>query len=89
MPSGFFGRVLWVDLTEGKAEEAALPPEVYRETLGGHGLGVRLLLEHMPPGADPLGPDNILGFFPGLLTGVGVPFSGRFMVVGRSPLTGG
>ncbi len=89
MPGGFFGRVLWMDLTEGKAEEMTLPPEVYREHLGGHGLGVRLLLEHLRPQVDPLGPDNILGIFPGLLTGTGIPFSGRFMVVGKSPLTGG
>jgi len=43
----------------------------------------------MPAGADPLGPDNILGLLPGLLTGSGAPFSGRFMVVALSPLTGG
>ncbi|MBC7223555.1 MAG: aldehyde ferredoxin oxidoreductase family protein, partial [Anaerolineae bacterium] len=89
MAGGFFGRVLWVDLTGGRVEEMPLPPQVYREHLGGHGLGVRLLLERMRPGADPLGPENVLGFFPGLLTGTGVPFSGRFMVVGKSPLTGG
>ncbi|MBN1318041.1 MAG: hypothetical protein JXA42_21340, partial [Anaerolineales bacterium] len=40
------------------------------------------------PGCDPLGPGNILGFTPGLLTGSGAPFSGRYMVCGKSPLTG-
>jgi aldehyde:ferredoxin oxidoreductase len=43
----------------------------------------------MPAGADPLGPDNLLGFVNGLLTGSGALFSGRWLVTGKSPLTGG
>ena len=39
--------------------------------------------------ANPLGPENILGFLSGLLTGTGSLFTGRWMVVGKSPLTGG
>ena len=34
-------------------------------------------------------PENILGFMSGLLTGSGSLFTGRWMVVGKSPLTGG
>jgi aldehyde:ferredoxin oxidoreductase len=86
---GFFGEMLLVDLSRGTVEEEPLDPATYRDYLGGYGLGVRVLYERMPPGADPLGAENILGFTPGLLTGTGVPFSGRFMVVGKSPLTGG
>jgi aldehyde:ferredoxin oxidoreductase len=86
---GFFGKILFVDLSQGTIEEEPLEPTVYQDYLGGYGLGVQVLYERMPPGADPLGPENILGFTPGLLTGTGVPFSGRFMVVGKSPLTGG
>jgi aldehyde:ferredoxin oxidoreductase len=37
---------------------------------------------------DPLGPDNILGFTTGILTGTLTPFSGSCTVVGKSPLTG-
>jgi aldehyde:ferredoxin oxidoreductase len=44
---------------------------------------------HIPPGADPLGPDNLLGFVTGILTGTGALFGGRWMVTGKSPLTGG
>ena len=88
MPSGYWGRVLHVDLTRGRVETQALPDAAYRHYLGGYGLGVHVLLERVPPGADPLGPDNVLGFLPGLLTGSGAPFSGRWMAVARSPLTG-
>jgi len=64
------------------------PEEIYRRYLGGYGLGVHYLNELIPSQADPLGPENLLAFLPGLLTGSGAPFSGRFMVAARSPLTG-
>src|SRR3972149_3010458 len=89
MPNGFWGKALFVDLTTGECRIEAIPEESFRRTLGGCGLGAQNLLERLEPGADPLGPGNVLGFLPGLLTGTGAPFSGRFMVVGRSPLTGG
>ncbi len=88
MPNGYWGRVLQVDLTRGRLEVEGLPEAVYRRFLGGYGLGVHLLLERIPPGAAPLGPENVLGFLPGLLTGSGAPFSGRWMAAARSPLTG-
>lgn len=84
----YTGKVLWVDLTHGTFLEESLPDEIYRKYLGGIGLGAALLYREMPPGADPLGPDNILGFLPGLLTGAGSFFTGRWMAVGKSPLTG-
>lgn len=89
MPKGYMGKVLWIDLSHRTVREESLEEAVYREVFGGYGLGVRLLYERMKPGVDPLGPENILGFVPGLLTGTGSPFSGRFSVVCKSPLTGG
>lgn len=88
MPNGYWGKVLFVNLSTEQIEAEMLPEAVYRQYLGGYGLGVHVLYERMPTGADPLGPENIIGFLPGLLTGSGAPFSGRFMVVARSPLTG-
>lgn len=89
MSGGFFGTVLLVDLSQGTMQTVRLPDSLYKDVLGGYGLGVKLLLDWMPANADSLGADNILGFVPGLLTGSGVLFGGRFMVVGKSPLTGG
>jgi aldehyde:ferredoxin oxidoreductase len=89
MPNGYWGRILSVDLSTGRIEVETLPDEIYRQYVGGYGLGARLLYERIPAHADPLGPDNVLGFFPGLLTGSNAPFSGRFMVAAKSPLTGG
>jgi aldehyde:ferredoxin oxidoreductase len=89
MTNGVTGKILWVNLTDGKIEVEKPDEDTYRCTLGGVGLGVHYLFQHIPPGADPLGPDNLLAFIPGLLTGSGAQFSGRFMVMARSPLTGG
>ncbi|HEY3369009.1 MAG TPA: aldehyde ferredoxin oxidoreductase family protein [Symbiobacteriaceae bacterium] len=89
MPKGIMGKILWADLTSRTVREEALDEPVYRQFLGGYGLGVKVLYDRMAPGVDPLSPENILGFVPGILTGTGTPFSGRFSVVCKSPLTGG
>ena len=85
--SGYMGKVLWVDLDSGSFWEEAIPEKIYREYLSGLGLAAHLLYEHIPAGADPLGPENILGLVSGLLTGTPSLFSGRWMAVGKSPLT--
>jgi len=88
MNRGYMGKILWVDLSQGKCEEEVLPEEVYERFLSGMGLAAYILYKNIPPKTDPLGPNNILGFVPGLLTGTGSLFTGRWMVVGKSPLTG-
>lgn len=85
----YAGKILFVDLTTWKIEEAYPPEEIYREFIGGTGLGARILYEHIKPKADPLGPDNMLGFVTGPLTATPIPGSGRFTVVTKSPVTGG
>jgi len=47
-----------------------------------------MLWDRVPAGIDPLGPDNMLGMFAGLLTGTPL-FGQRWQVVCKSPLTGG
>ena len=86
---GYFGKILWVDLTKMECREEEPDDEIYQKYLGGYGLGVYYIYTRITPNCDPLGPDNILGFCPGLLTGTFAPFTGRYMVCGKSPLTGG
>jgi len=88
MLKGYNGKVLFVDLTSGSVKEENLPEKMYRDFIGGQGLGVRILYERMKPKADPLGPDNMLGFLVGPLTGTGI-HGAKFQVVAKSPLTGG
>ncbi len=88
MNRGYMGRVLMVDLSKGEFREETIPDEIYEKYLSGIGLAAYLLYDRIPRGADPLGPENIFGFVSGLLTGTGSLFSGRWMVAGKSPLTG-
>lgn len=82
------GKMLNVRLNAGTVEVEQIPEEMYRKYLGGYGIGARLMFDRIPAGADPLGPQNVLGLFPGLLTGT--PFFGiRYQAVGKSPKTGG
>ncbi|HZQ35870.1 MAG TPA: aldehyde ferredoxin oxidoreductase family protein [Dehalococcoidia bacterium] len=84
----FNGKVLNVNLSTGEITAEHLPDEMYRKYLGGYGLGARMLLDRVPKGADPLGPENMLGIFPGLMTGTPL-FGQRYQAVCKSPLTGG
>ncbi len=87
--NGYRGKMLFVDLTKGSYEEKVLTEEMARHFIGGYGLGAKILFQMMKPGADALGPDNILGFTTGPLTGTSALFSGRYTVVCKSPVTGG
>lgn len=89
MPYGYWGRVMFVDLNSRTVQVEEPGERVYRQFLGGYGLAAYYLYHRIPVAADPLGPENVLAFLPGLLTGSGAQFSGRFMVAALSPLTGG
>ena len=76
-------RLIRVDMT---AQSVSIEP--YPESwklLGGRALSARILLEECDPSCDPLGPDNLLVFAPGLLAGTaaptfGAPLGGRASV---------
>lgn len=82
-------KILWVDLTNHKTWEERLDPDIYRLLPGGRGLGAYLLLRHLPPGTEPLSPENILILANGVLTGAPFSTATRYSAIARSPLTGG
>lgn len=85
--AGYTGKVAFVDLTAGSITKESLPEKVYRSFIGGAGLGAKMLYERMKPMIDPLGPENMLGFLPGLLNGTGTPMATKYTVVTKSPLS--
>jgi aldehyde:ferredoxin oxidoreductase len=88
MNGGYVGKMLFVDLTNKSIEEKELSEDMADNFMGGLGIGARILYDMIKPGADPLGPDNVLGFVTGPLTATGALFSGRYVVVCKSPVTG-
>lgn len=87
--TSFAGKILCIDLTTGRSEARSVPEAVYEAVLAGKGLAAWYLYAHIPPGADPLGPENILCFAAGALCGSGSFLTGRWTVACKSPLTGG
>ena len=86
---GYTGKILRVDLTS-KTIEVETPGELfYRRYIGGAGLIAYYLLKEVAADVDPLGPDNLLIFAGGPITGVPIAGSGRSAVGGKSPLNGG
>ncbi len=84
---GWQKKILRVNLTAGTAASEPLNMEWAHEYLGERGLATKYLYEEMDPTADPMGPDNILIFATGPLTGTMASTSGRYAVVTKGPLT--
>jgi len=85
---GWTGKILRIDLSRRNCSVEDLPFGLARQYIGGRGLGDRILFDEVDPRTDPLSPENKLIFATGPMTGTGVPAGGRFIVVGKSPLTG-
>jgi aldehyde:ferredoxin oxidoreductase len=86
---GSWGKVLRVDLTKGTTFVEDMDEPTFRRHPGGRALIAHYLLTELPKGADPLGPENILIFAMGVLTGTPLSGASRHAVGAKSPLTGG
>ncbi|MGD2099961.1 MAG: aldehyde ferredoxin oxidoreductase family protein [Desulfobacterales bacterium] len=83
-----FGQILDFDLTTATWKLSDYPENLAGAYLGGRGLNVKFLHDHIPPGTDPLSPENILVLSCGMLTGTAAPVSSRLHINALSPLTG-
>jgi len=81
LTGGYAGKIGFVNLSTGEIKQERLDETLARDFIGGYGFGVRILFEHQKAGVDPLGPENILGFTTGPLTGTAVPSGSRYMTV--------
>ncbi|MGB2855966.1 MAG: aldehyde ferredoxin oxidoreductase N-terminal domain-containing protein, partial [Dehalococcoidia bacterium] len=85
---GGHGKILRVNLSEGKVSQEDIPEDLFDKFLTGAGLATHYLFREVPKGAEPLGPENELIVMTGALTGTIAPSTGRFNWVFKSPLTG-
>jgi len=88
MLGGTHGKILHVNLTTGESRVETPPDHVFKLLVGGRALVAYLLLRDLPPHTDPLSPENMLIFAPGIMQGTNLPGAGRHGVGGKSPLTG-
>src|SRR5688572_25042355 len=85
---GFWGRLLHLDLTSGRAVYAPIDESRLRKYLGGVGLGTSLLYEYAPAEVEARPPANPLIFTSAPLAGTRLTTTAKFAVVTKSPLTG-
>jgi len=89
MNFGYMNKILRINLTTEEINIVNLDDLFLRRYIGGQAFIAYYLLKELPPKVDPLGPENILIFSTGPLTGTHIPGSGRNCVGAKSPLTGG
>lgn len=85
---GYGGRVLRVDLTGRRFHVEPLDSAWIKPVIGGRAANSKRLFEELDPDCNPLGPQNILIFGIGPLTGSLLPASAYYTVSAKSPLTG-
>ncbi|MBN1246450.1 MAG: aldehyde ferredoxin oxidoreductase, partial [Anaerolineae bacterium] len=88
MSFGYQGKVLHVDLTAGALSLEEPGDAFYRRYMGGSAMGAYYLLRDTPAGADPLGPQNTLSLFVGVMTGAPISGQSRVAAVAKSPVSG-
>ena len=85
---GFRGKILRVNLSNKMVRTDSYSETSARRFLGGRGLAAEILFDELPVGIDPLGPKNKLVYATGPFAGTGFPLNSRWIVAGKSPLTG-
>ena len=86
--NGYCGRILRIDLSEGRVSNEELPEDIARKFIGGRGLASYYLSQEVDPAVDGLSEENKMIFASGPLTGSAAPAASRYMAVTKSPLTG-
>lgn len=85
---GYAGRILQVNLSRRSFVREFLKEDMAKKYVGGVGLGIKLLLDHCPPGVDPLSPENPLILATGPTSGTITPTGGNgHIFTSKSPAT--
>jgi aldehyde:ferredoxin oxidoreductase len=85
---GHAGKILRVDLTRQHIQYELLKEDMIHRFLGGAGFATNIIYDEVPPLTPPLSPDNKVVFAIGPVTGTPWFGSSRWVVAGKSPLTG-
>ena len=88
MANGYNGKILRVNLSEGRFKVDNLPSAWIKNFIGGDGFGAKILFEEVPGGTDPLSEQNKLIIGTGPITGTLWPMSGRTVFISKAALTG-
>jgi aldehyde:ferredoxin oxidoreductase len=85
---GYGGSILRVDLSNRTSHVEPLDSAWVKPVIGGRAANSKRLFEELDIDCDPLGPDNVLIFGIGPLTGSYLTASAYYTITAKSPLTG-
>jgi len=85
---GYAGKILRINLTTKKIKIQKLEKNLILNYLGGRGFNSKKLYDEVPPGINPLSPDNKIYIGTGPLVGTFFPTASRFNISAKSPQTG-
>jgi len=85
---GHWGKILWVDLTNGNESVETFDDAYARKYLGGVGLATKIVSDKVTRHTNPLGAGNVLVFATGPYQATDIAASGRCSACAKSPLTG-
>jgi aldehyde:ferredoxin oxidoreductase len=89
LPPVYGGEILHVQLDTGETTVEPIDPDDARRYLGGNGLAVKLVHEHVPVEAGPFDPENIVAFAVGPMNATSFQSTSRGVVGFVSPMTNG
>ena len=85
---GWMGKILRINLTNGKITREPIEAELCHQYIGGKGFAIKYLYDEIKTSIAPLGVKNKIIFAAGPACGTLVPASQRWTVSAKSPLTG-
>ena len=88
LTGGYWGKILWVDLTTGKTSTQTFDEAFARKYIGGAGLAARIISDRVTGHVNPLGAGNVLVFATGPYQAARIAGAGKITAAARSPLTG-
>ena len=80
-------KILEVNLSTEKIKMKEIPKELIDVYIGGKGVGAKILYDELKPKTNPLGPENLLIFGTGPLTGLNLSGGEKLGVIFKSPQT--
>lgn len=85
---GYAGKILYVNLTNGKIKAEPLDTKVARKFIGGWGMNAKLAFDNIKPGTDPHSPQNALVFGAAVLGGTSAPSASKAFLTTKDPTSG-
>jgi aldehyde:ferredoxin oxidoreductase len=83
---GYAGSGLWVDLSTGNIRKEPLGLDLVRRFVGGSGFTNKLAYDLIPPGVEPLSPENFVVIGSGVLSGTLAPGCTKVMATTKLPI---